>query len=83
MALPRRTLLKWSGAAIAVALPIPFVLAKRRSVPKTLRADPKGVLDLAAGLSYRVLSRAGESMADGYRVPGLPDGIGCLFRAGE
>ncbi len=80
MALPRRTLLKWSGVAIAVALPIPFVLARRRSVPKTLSADPKGVLDLAAGLSYRVLSRTGESMADGYRVPGLPDGMACFAR---
>ncbi|HMR08950.1 MAG TPA: DUF839 domain-containing protein, partial [Polyangiaceae bacterium] len=83
MALPRRTVLKWTGAAIVAALPIPFVLARRRTVPSTLRADKDGVLDLAPGLSYEVLSRAGQPMSDGYRVPGLPDGMACFSLGSE
>ena len=38
--------------------------------------DPKGVLDLPAGFSYRVLSRSGERMSDGFVVPGKPDAMG-------
>lgn len=40
-----------------------------------LVADPKGIVDLPEGFSYRVLSRRGEIMADGFKVPGLPDGM--------
>lgn len=37
--------------------------------------DPDGILDLPEGFSYRVLSRQGENMADGFKVPGKPDGM--------
>lgn len=37
--------------------------------------DPAGLLDLPAGFSYRVISRVGEVMDDGFRVPGDPDGM--------
>ena len=37
--------------------------------------DPKRILDLPAGFSYRVLSKKGETMADGLKVPGKPDGM--------
>lgn len=37
--------------------------------------DPGGILDLPAGFSYRVLSRKGELMSDGFKVPGKPDGM--------
>jgi len=40
-----------------------------------LIADPKGIIDLPAGFSYRVLSRQGETMVDGFKVPGKPDGM--------
>lgn len=40
-----------------------------------LRADPKGILDLPAGFSYKVLSRTGERMNDGLLVPGKHDGM--------
>jgi secreted PhoX family phosphatase len=43
-----------------------------------LVADPKGLLDLRAGFSYRILQRAGDKMDDGYRVPGRPDAMGCF-----
>jgi hypothetical protein len=40
-----------------------------------LRPDPDGILDLPAGFRYRILSRSGDLMADGFRVPSRPDGM--------
>ena len=40
-----------------------------------LLRDPADVLDLPAGFSYRVVSRAGGEMDDGLLVPGRPDGM--------
>lgn len=40
-----------------------------------LVADPKGLLDLPEGFSYRVLSQRGKPMSDGLTTPGLPDGM--------
>lgn len=40
--------------------------------------DPAGILDLPAGFSYRVLSRLGDPMADGFAVPDAADGMGCF-----
>lgn len=40
-----------------------------------LRKDPNGILDLPDGFSYKVISKVGDSMNDGFLVPGLPDGM--------
>src|SRR5262245_62518689 len=40
-----------------------------------LKPDPNRVLDLPQGFQYRMLSRAGEAMSDGLRVPGAHDGM--------
>ncbi len=40
-----------------------------------LLPDPKGLFDLPAGFSYRVISRTGETMDDGLLVPSFPDGM--------
>ena len=45
-----------------------------------LQADPEKRIDLPAGFSYRIISRAGEEMSDGFLVPGLADGM-AAFRA--
>lgn len=37
--------------------------------------DPQGILDLPAGFKYKVLSRVGEEMDDGYVVPNQHDGM--------
>ena len=47
---------------------------QRRS-PLDLVADPKELIDLPEGFSYTVLSQHGDKMSDGYRVPGLSDGM--------
>ena len=40
-----------------------------------LRADPEELLDLPDGFEYRVVSRAGDTMADGFQVPPAHDGM--------
>lgn len=37
--------------------------------------DPKGILDLPEGFSYRLLAKRGDTMSDGYKVPGMADGM--------
>lgn len=37
--------------------------------------DPEGVLDLPAGFSYRIISRFGDEMDDGFLVPTKHDGM--------
>jgi secreted PhoX family phosphatase len=37
--------------------------------------DPARILDLPDGFSYRILSRAGERMTDGFILPAQPDGM--------
>ena len=40
-----------------------------------LQSDPDGVFDLPEGFSYRIVSRYGDEMDDGFRVPHRPDGM--------
>lgn len=40
-----------------------------------LVSDPKGILDLADGFRYRIISKMGKRMSDGLRVPGNHDGM--------
>ncbi|MEM1322553.1 MAG: alkaline phosphatase PhoX [Bacteroidota bacterium] len=41
-----------------------------------LQSDSEGYLDLPEGFSYRVISRQGQRMSDGFLVPARPDGMG-------
>lgn len=43
-----------------------------------LRRDPEGLLNLPRGFSYKIISRHGDIMTDGFYVPGLPDGMGAF-----
>ena len=40
-----------------------------------LEPDPERILDLPPNFRYRIISRAGETMSDGYTLPGAPDGM--------
>ncbi len=42
---------------------------------RQLSRDPAGIVDLARGLEYRVVSRHGAPMSDGLVVPGAHDGM--------
>ena len=43
-----------------------------------LKTDPKQLLDLPDGFSYRVISELGAPMSDGLAVPDRADGMGCI-----
>ncbi len=43
-----------------------------------LLPDPEGLLDLPKGFSYKIISRRGDRMSDGFKVPGQPDGMACF-----
>ena len=43
-----------------------------------LGPDPAGLIDLPQGFSYRVISRLGDAMDDGGKVPDRADGMGCF-----
>jgi secreted PhoX family phosphatase len=47
-----------------------------------LRPDPQGLLDLPGGFTVRVLSRKGDRMSDGLRVPAMPDAMGAFAAPG-
>lgn len=40
-----------------------------------LTPDPKGMLNLPKGFSYKIISRKGDKMDDGLLLPGAPDGM--------
>ncbi len=40
--------------------------------------DPEGFIDLPEGFSYRVISKMGDTMSDGFTVPDAADGMGCF-----
>lgn len=82
MGISRRRFLSHTGAAFAGlhglllgcndAAPEPSWSAEGHG---ELVPDPAGLLDLPAGFSYQVFSRAGDSMDDGLLVPGSHDGM--------
>jgi|SRR5690554_128913 len=58
-------------------------LTARPSLPKTagygdLVKDPKGILNLPKGFTYKIISKRGDKMADGLLLPGAADGMGAF-----
>lgn len=82
----RRQFLAFTGSAFA-ALLASGCMTRGAAVPNgagpfadygPLVADPKGMLDLPEGFSYKLLSSLGDTMSDGGTVPDKADGMGCL-----
>ena len=44
----------------------------------SLKKDPNNYMDLPAGFEYKVISKAGQKMDDGFLVPGRADGMGAF-----
>ena len=40
--------------------------------------DPDKILTLHRALNYKIISRYGDKMSDGYQVPHSPDGMACF-----
>ncbi len=70
--------LAFSGLAQAVRAQAPESYRNEVTGYGPLLRDPDGVFDLPEGFEYRIVSQAGETMADGLRVPGRFDGMGCF-----
>lgn len=49
--------------------------ARRQTGFGPLIADRNGIFDLPDRFSYKIISRSGQTMSDGFRVPGVPDGM--------
>ncbi len=86
IALDRRNFLAATPAAFA-ALSASGCRAATAGLPSAdpygpLQPDPGGLLDLPKGFSYRVISRLGDPMSDGGRVPDAADGMGCFALPG-
>jgi secreted PhoX family phosphatase len=85
----RRRFLGATGSAFAALLASGCVLRSPRAGEASdasygpLLPDPAGVLDLPGGFSYRVLSRRGDAMDDGGKVPDAADGMGCFALPGN
>jgi len=69
----RRFLQSLAIAASSPALSIPCRASDEMFGP--LRADPQEIFDLPNGFHYKVVSRAGDPMSDGLRVPFAHDGM--------
>lgn len=48
-----------------------------------LESDPAGLLDLPRGFGYRILSRTGDPLSDGFLTPGAPDGMAAFPIPGD
>lgn len=48
----------------------------------SLIKDANGYLDLPEGFTYKVISKVGNEMSDGFLVPGRPDGMGSFLGTG-
>ncbi|MCB2065909.1 MAG: DUF839 domain-containing protein [Erythrobacter sp.] len=69
----------FAGLALSACAPRATGVASAASRPSgPLVPDPEGVLDLPQGFSYRVISRLGDMMDDGFTVPDRADGMGCF-----
>ena len=75
----RRSFLYLSGVISASAFAGSFAQILRasssRSFNKKMKKDPNKIIDVHRSLSYKIISRKGDMMSDGYTVPGSPDGM--------
>ena len=80
----RRSFLKKTGylsfGFLHLALNSQSILAKSFSKisNKKLKKDPKKILDIHPSLNYKIISAYGDKMDDGFKVPGLADGMGAF-----
>lgn len=72
--LTRRRFLE-SVAVAAITPALTYSCAVRRFGENPLRPDPNQLIDIPEGFSYTVVSRRGDLMSDGLRVPGAHDGM--------
>lgn len=52
-------------------------------LPLALENDPDGILNLPKGFTYKIISRTGDRMSDGFFLPGSPDGMASFAIPGD
>jgi hypothetical protein len=89
MNIHRRNFLQRSGLTALAFTGLQRLTAESRTVARDgasldarLEADFHGTLDLAPGFSYNAFSETGDTMDDGFLVPGLHDGMGAFAGPG-
>ncbi len=81
MSITRRTALKRSAATFVAFSALGSAAcgnARSANAALPLIPDPKGLLDLPEGFSYRLITQTGKPMSDGFVTPGRPDGMACF-----
>ncbi len=80
----RRSFLGATASAFAALAASGCSTVQRRSAIGygPLVPDPAGFIDLPAGFNYRVISKLGDMMSDGFTVPDAADGMGCFDLGG-
>jgi len=68
----------FAGLALAACAPAGLRDRRHGLGYGPMRADPAGLLDLPEGFSYRIVSRFGDRMDDGFVVPDRADGMGAF-----
>ena len=53
--------------------------SKESITNQNLKIDPNSIIDLHPSLQYRIISEKDLIMSDGFKVPGLADGMGSFL----
>lgn len=72
----------FAGLALSGCATSPILAERAVTGYGPLQPDPAGLMDLPRGFSYRIISRLGDRMDDGFFVPDRADGMGA-FRLDE
>lgn len=79
----RRTFIRQSLAVSAGFMGLSSYLSHARSLGPTAWSPAKQWLELPEGFTAKVISRWGETMSDGFRVPGKSDGMAAFAVGGQ
>ena len=80
----RRSFLKTTTALAVGAAVVPRVLRPTTAQASSFGAlipDPDNIFDLPPGFTYTLIDQRDDDMSDGYKTPGLPDGMACFLGA--
>ena len=78
----KNTILTTLGFTLFSSCKLDLFNNNSHDIPKNLIPDSKGYLSLPKGFTYKIISRAGDTMTDGLFVPDRPDGMG-TFKGGN
>ena len=60
-----------------------IILNNQKQINLKLIKDPKGIIDLPKGFTYKIISQYEDTMNDGLFVPNAADGMACFKGSGN